>query len=66
LSKQMSFECGFKVFDRIELRRSGVRVFQSWGAEQLKALLPIVMRRASGIVRWREEEERRERAGLAI
>jgi len=54
LFKQMSFECGFKVFDRIGVAEVS-RVFQSWGAEQLKALLPIVMRRASGIVRWREE-----------
>ncbi|KAI3361247.1 hypothetical protein L3Q82_012919, partial [Scortum barcoo] len=41
------------------LRRSGGSVFQSWGAEQLKALLPMVLRRAGGTVRWIEEEDRR-------
>ena len=46
--------------------RSGGSEFQSWGAERLKALLPIVLRRAEGTERWREEEDPREREGVAI
>lgn len=33
--------------------------FQRRGAERLKALLPMVLRRARGTVRWREEEDLR-------
>jgi len=35
------------------------REFHSLGAEQQKALLPIVLRRTEGTERWVEEEERR-------
>ncbi|KAK7918955.1 hypothetical protein WMY93_010239 [Mugilogobius chulae] len=48
------------------LRRSGGREFQSWGAERLKALPPMVTRRADGTESWREEEERREREGVEM
>ena len=51
--------------DRVaELRRSGGSEFQSWGAERLKALPPIELRRAVGTVRWREEEDLRVRDGV--
>ena len=49
-----------------QFRRSGGRVFHSWGAEQLKALPPIVLRRAGGTERWMEEEDRRERVGILM
>ena len=53
--------------DRVaEFRRSGGSEFQSWGAEQLKALPPMVLRRAGGTVRCREEEDLREQAGTAM
>ena len=45
---------------------SGGSEFQSWGAERLKALLPMVLRRAGGTERWREEEDLREREGVAM
>uniref|UniRef100_A0A8P4GFG9 Echinoderm microtubule-associated protein-like 4 n=1 Tax=Dicentrarchus labrax TaxID=13489 RepID=A0A8P4GFG9_DICLA len=47
------------------LRCSGSE-FQSWGAEQLKALLPMVTRRAGGTERWTEEADLREREGLSL
>ena len=47
------------------LRRSGGRELQSQGAEQLKALPPIVTRR-KGSWSWREEEDRREREGVEM
>lgn len=34
-------------------------------AERMKALLPVVVRRAEGLVRWMEEEDLREREGVA-
>ncbi|KAK7933384.1 hypothetical protein WMY93_004280 [Mugilogobius chulae] len=40
------------------LRRSGGRVFQSWGAERLNALLPMVTSRAEGTERQRGGAER--------
>uniref|UniRef100_UPI0037E88A1A interleukin-17 receptor A n=1 Tax=Semicossyphus pulcher TaxID=241346 RepID=UPI0037E88A1A len=33
----------------VQFRRSGGREFQSWGAERLKALAPMVLRRAGGL-----------------
>jgi len=48
------------------LRRSGGSEFQSWGAERLKALLPMVTSRAGGTVRWIEEEDLREREEVAM
>ena len=62
----MSFESGFKRDREVRFLRSGGREFQSWGAERLKALLPMVLRRAEVTVRWVEEEDLRERAGVAI
>ena len=47
-------------------RMSGGREFQSLGAERLKALLPMVVSRAEGTVRWMEEEDRRERVEVAV
>ena len=44
---------------------SGGRLFQRRGAERLKALLPMVVRRAGGTVKWMEEEDRRVREGEA-
>ncbi len=49
-----------------ELRMSSGKEFQSRGAEQLKALPPMVLRRAGGTVRCREEKDLRERAGTAM
>lgn len=43
------------------LRISGGSAFQNRGAEQQKALLPMVLRQAEGTERRIEEEERRER-----
>lgn len=37
---------------------SGGREVQSLGAEQLKAVLPMVLRRVEGTLRWMEEGER--------
>ena len=45
-------------------RMSGGREFQSLGAEQLKALAPMVVRREMGRERRPAEEERRERDGV--
>ena len=45
---------------------SGGSEFQSWGAERLNALLPMVLRRAEGTERWREEEDLREREEVAM
>ena len=45
---------------------SGGSEFQSWGAEWLKALLPMVLRRAEGTVRWMAEEDLREREEVAV
>ena len=45
---------------------SGGSEFHNLGAEQLKALLPMVLRRAEGTERRMEEEERREREGTAV
>ncbi len=50
----------------LELQMSSGKEFQSRGAEQLKALPPMVLRRAGGTVRCREEEDLRERAGAAM
>lgn len=47
------------------VRRSEGRELQSWGAERLKARLPMVTRLAEGTESWRVEEERSERAGVA-
>ena len=44
----------------VRFQRSGGREFQSWGAEHLKALLPVVLRQAEGTVRWVEGEDLRE------
>ena len=46
-------------------RMSGGKEFQSLGAEGLKALHPMVLRRAGDTVRWMEEEDLSERAGMA-
>lgn len=46
--------------------RSGGKEFQSRGAEQLKALPPIVIRRAEGTEREREDEDLRHRDGRFI
>lgn len=46
--------------------RSGGREFQSRGAVQLKALPPIVIRRAEGTEREREDEDLRQRDGSFI
>lgn len=46
--------------------RSGGREFQSLGAERLKALVPMVLSRAEGTERWREEDNLREREGVAM
>ena len=43
--------------------KSGGKEFQSWGAERLKALLPMVLRRAVGTARWMEKDDLREREG---
>ena len=40
--------------------------FQSRGAERLKALLPIVLIRVEGTVRWTEEDDLRELEEEAI
>ncbi len=41
------------------LQTSGGSEFQSWGAERLKALLPIVTSRTGETVKWMEEEDLR-------
>lgn len=46
--------------------RSGGREFQTRGAERMNARLPVVVRRTEGKERWREEEDLRERGGMAI
>ena len=48
------------------LQMSGGSEFQSWEAERLKALLPIVLRRAEGTERWREEEDLGQREGTEM
>ena len=48
------------------LRMSGGSEFQRLGAERLKALPPMVLRRAEGTKRWREEEDLSEREGMAM
>ena len=48
------------------LRISGGREFQRWGAERLKALDPIVVRRAGGTVRLMEEADLRGRPGVLM
>jgi len=45
---------------------SGGREFQRRGAEQLKALDPMVDRRAEGTVRLMEEADLRDRVGMLI
>ena len=55
-----------KIGRESQFRRSGGREFQSWGAERLKALPPIVLRRARGTERWMEEEDLRERVGMVM
>lgn len=45
---------------------SGGRELHSLGAEQLKALLPMVVRRKEGTASWKEEEERSERAEQVV
>ena len=47
------------------LQMSGGSEFQSWGAERLKTLHPIVLRRAGGTER-RIEEDLREREEVAM
>lgn len=37
---------------------------QTWGAEQLKARLPMVLRWAGGMVGWMEEGDLREQDGM--
>lgn len=44
----------------------GGRHFQRWGAEGLKAQLPMVLRRLRGKVRRVEEEDLSERDGVVI
>lgn len=46
--------------------KSGGREFQSRGAEQLKALLPMVTRRGEGTESEREEEDLRQRDGAVM
>lgn len=48
------------------LRRPGRREFQSWGAERLNALLPMVPRWSEGTERRMEEEDLRQRAGVEM
>ena len=43
---------------------SGGREFQRWGAERLKALEPMVDRRAGGTFRVMEEADLRDREGI--
>ena len=50
--------CALKTGRESQFRRSGGKEFHSWGAERLKALPPIVLRRAGGTERWMEEEDR--------
>ena len=45
---------------------SGGSEFQSRWAERLKALLPIMTRRAGGTERWTEEADLREWEGVAM
>ena len=53
-----------KVESESILRMSCGREFQRWGAEWLKALDPMVVRRAEGTVSWKAEEDRRAREGV--
>ncbi len=41
-------------------------MFQSRGAEQLKAEDPLVVKRAGGAVRWMEEEDLKVRVGVLM
>ena len=45
---------------------SGGREFQRLGAERLKALAPMVDRRAGGMLRLMEEADLRERVGILV
>ena len=45
---------------------SGGREFQRWGAERLKALAPMVDRRAGGTTRLMEETDLRDREGTLM
>ena len=45
---------------------SGGREFQRRGAERLKALAPMVDRRAGGMMRLVEEEDLRHRVGILV
>ena len=47
-------------------RMSGGREFQRRGAERLKALDPMVVKRAGGMLRLREDEDLRVRLGLLM
>ena len=58
--------CALKTGRESQFRRSGGKEFHSWGAERLKALPPIVLRRTGGTERWMEEEDRRERVGMLM
>lgn len=60
------FRRDLKVTRDVIVRMCCGRVFQSRGAEQLKALSPMVDRRADGVDRRLAEEERRVREGVCI
>lgn len=49
-----------------KLRMSGGREFQRRGAERLKALNPMVVKRARGTVRWMVEEDLRVREDVLM
>ena len=57
-----SFQARFKSGDSVKM--SGVREFQSLGADRLKALDPMVVRLADGVKSWMVEEDRRVQEGV--